>query len=80
MGCLNGDLTISSPTVVQQRHSDSNASLSFTPRARYGLNKHASGLLFSEIIVGEMKVKSQYECSWPKASHKEAITYLSGVV
>ena len=52
-----GDLATISPTIMDVFFC---LNLSFTPLARYGLNRIK---VFSEIMVGEIVVKSPYEWS-----------------
>ena len=56
---LYGDLTIISPTINSERNMNLiKKNLNLTPLARYLFNKSR---VFSEIIVGEIIVKSPYE-------------------
>ena len=61
---LCGDLARTSPTIISKQTKTSKRRLNFTPMSRYVVqkkhNKHKLVLL-SEIIVGEITVKSPYE-------------------
>ena len=56
---MHGDLTTTiSPTIINRQHLTSNNTLNFNPLAIYVFN--SSTMFSSEIIVGEIVVKSLY--------------------